>query len=480
MAKKNNLSIFWFRRDLRIRDNLALFEAANQSKELICLYIHCPEEESPWEIGGASRWWLHHALIDLNSSLEKLGSKLIIKEGKSLELLSSLSKEFSASAVFWNRLYDPSTIKRDSIIKKSLIDSGIEVKSYSGSLLKEPWEVKNGSGAPYQVFTPFWKSVSKSFEVPDIVPILKKIPPTKLDIPSIELSSLNLLPKIPWDKEFYNYWQPTEKGAWETLSEFILNNIETYKTERDFPYKRASSTLSPYLHFGQITAVSIWRKVLDAFKTSDINSVEPFLRQLGWRDFAHHLLYHFPHTDLKPLKKDFEKFPWEKNKKNLSAWQKGRTGIPIIDAGMRELWTSGIMHNRVRMIVGSYLVKNLRIHWTEGAKWFWDTLIDADLANNTLGWQWVAGSGADAAPYFRIFNPITQSEKFDSQGFYIRKWLPELSSLPDKWIHRPFEAPENILKDANIILGKTYPKPICDLKETREEALEAYFTMKGK
>ncbi len=473
-------SIFWFRRDLRIKDNEALILAARESDVLLCLYIHSPEEEHPWEPGAASGWWLHHALEDLGSSLEKLGSQLILRRGRSINVLQSLISETSTNRVYWNRLYDPATIKRDSEIKKKLVEKNIAVFSFPGSLLKEPWEIKNSSGTAYQVFTPFWKALSREINIPDSLPILKKLPPPARSISSEKITALNLLPDIAWDREFYNLWKPTEKGAWDSISEFVLRTIEEYKSERDFPYKKATSHMSPYLHFGQITAIGIWRKIKDAFKSSDINSVEPFLRQLGWRDFAHHLLYHFPHTDHKPLKKEFEKFPWKKNKGHLSAWQKGQTGIPIVDAGMRELWTTGTMHNRVRMLVGSFLVKNLQIHWLEGAKWFWDTLLDADLANNTLGWQWIAGSGADAAPYFRIFNPVSQSQKFDPQGLYIRTWIPELKELPDKWIHHPWQAPAETLTSANITLGKTYPYPICDLKETREEALEAYHCLKKK
>ncbi|HMO18829.1 MAG TPA: deoxyribodipyrimidine photo-lyase [Oligoflexia bacterium] len=479
MAKiSHKTSLFWFRRDLRVKDNEALHTAANESDFLICIYIHSPKEESPWPPGGASRWWLHHALSDLEKNLKKLGSHLIIKSGSSADIIKSIAEENSVSKVYWNRLYDPTTIKRDIQIKEELTSANIKVFSFPGSLLKEPWEIKNSSGNPYQVFTPFWRALSG--QISDLEPDLeiRKFPPSTKTVHSDELSTLKLLPKISWDKEFYPFWKPTEKGAWDILENFIISSIQDYKTERDFPFKQATSFLSPYLHFGQITPKSIWRTIHNAFNSSKVNSIEPFLRQLGWRDFAHHLLYHFPHTDSEPLKSDFKNFPWQRNKPALSAWQKGQTGVPIVDAGMRELWATGIMHNRVRMIAASFLVKNLRIHWIEGAKWFWDTLVDADLANNSLGWQWVAGSGADAAPYFRIFNPVSQSEKFDSEGLYIRKWVPEISSLPDKWIHKPWEAPKNVLDAANVILGKTYPKLLCDLKATREEALNAYYSLK--
>jgi deoxyribodipyrimidine photo-lyase len=474
--KKN--SIFWFRRDLRIQDNEALSLAARESDTLICLYIYAPEEESPWEPGAASKWWLHHALTDLSASIESLGSKLIIRSGKSLDILESIIEKFSIDTVYWNRLYDPATISRDTAIKKHLTEKNIHVRTFSGSLLKEPWEIKNASGAPYQVFTPFWKALSKEITSFENTPTPGTLPaPAKYPV-SESVSSLRLLPSIPWDKEFYDTWNPSESGAWKALDIFLNDAIDNYKEKRDFPSIEGTSRLSPWLHFGQISAGSIWNRVQHAFQNSEIHSPEPFLRQLGWRDFAHHLLYHFPHTDLKPLKKEFASFPWKKNKRALTAWQKGQTGIPIIDAGMRELWKTGIMHNRVRMIAGSLLVKNLLIHWHEGAKWFWDTLVDADLANNSLGWQWIAGSGADAAPYFRIFNPLSQSARFDPEGSYIRRWVPELASLPDKWIFRPWDAPDHILEAAGVRLGVNYPQPVCDLRETRENALEAYSVMK--
>jgi deoxyribodipyrimidine photo-lyase len=476
--KKVSSSLVWFRKDLRVKDNEALFSAVSSSDHSICLYIHIPHEEKPWKIGSASKWWLHHSLVELKKSLEKLGTTLHIRTGNSsLSVLQELTSTYNIPRIHWNRQYEPLLIQRDAHIKKVLTDNGVEVFSYSGSLLKEPWEIKNKTGNPYQVFTPFWKELSS--QVRDVTPLPS---PKKITGMPIEggasIESLSLLPSPGWDKDFYTCWNPGEAGAEKILNTFIETKLDTYKDKRDFPQLSHTSQLSPYLHFGNISARTVWHKVQTAFKNKEITRPEPFLRQLGWRDFAHHLLFHFPHTDSKPLKAVFEKFPWGSNKKYITAWQKGVTGIPIVDAGMRELWQTGIMHNRVRMITASFLVKNLLIHWHEGAKWFWDTLLDADLANNSMGWQWVAGSGADAAPYFRIFNPITQSEKFDPEGSYIRRWVPELAGLPDRWIHKPFSCPEHILKKHNIALGKEYPLPLCDLKETRENALEAYYSLK--
>jgi deoxyribodipyrimidine photo-lyase len=476
--KKIASSLVWFRKDLRVKDNEALFNAVSNSEHVVCVYIHTPHEEEPWEMGSASKWWLHFSLVELQKSLEKLGITLHIRTGKSsISVLQEIITKNNIPRIYWNRQYEPLLIKRDSQIKKELTDNGIEVCSYNGSLLKEPWEIKNKTGNPYQVFTPFWKELASQVREETPLPSPKKITGLLLDNGE-SIDSLSLLPSIGWDKDFYTNWTPGEAGAEKILVTFIHEKLDEYKEKRDFPQHAHTSQLSPYLHFGNISARSVWYEIQMAFKNKIITRPEPFLRQLGWRDFAHHLLFHFPHTDTMPLKKVFEKFPWGKNKKNLRAWQKGMTGIPIVDAGMRELWHTGIMHNRVRMITASFLVKNLLIHWHEGARWFWDTLLDADLSNNSMGWQWVAGSGADAAPYFRIFNPITQSEKFDPDGSYLRKWVPELAELPDTWIHKPFLCPENILKKSNITLGKEYPWPLCDLKETREHALEVYRSLK--
>ena len=475
MNKKHSLAIVWFRRDLRLRDNPALDFAIQHSREVILLYIYSPEEEKPFQIGAASKWWLHHSLTTLSSQIEKLGGKLHIRAGESIEVIENIVKEQSASLITWNRLFDPKTIERDKIVKQKLKDLGLEVESFSGATLLEPWELKTTTGGPYQVFTPFWRALNKKYTSTTPIPAPKTI--ATRNIVSTSIEKLKLLPKIKWDKDFYNTWTPGEQSAQTILSKFIKSKIKVYKEERDFPSIEASSTLSPHLHFGEISPKDIWFQCENG-KNLFKNDIEPFIRQLAWRDFAHHLLFHFPHTTDQPLKVAFKKFPWGKDKKLLEAWKTGMTGFPLVDAGMRELWKTGTMHNRVRMLVGSILVKNFLINWIEGAKWFWDCLVDADLANNTLGWQWIGGCGADAAPYFRIFNPITQSEKFDKNGKYIRKWIPELSALPDKWIHKPWEAPKEVLESANIHLGKTYPLPVVDLKESREIALEAYFSLK--
>jgi len=470
-------SIFWFRRDLRLLDNPALALAAKESEQLIPLYIFAPEEEKKWRPGEASNWWLHHSLVSLDKSLRKKGSSLVIEDGSSQEVLLELVKKHKVERVYWNRLYDPETVKRDKNIKKVLSEVGVEAASLNGYLLTEPWEIKNGSGKCYKVYTPYSKNIFKSYNCPTKFSV-----PSKLSSPEkiassekefcLALEKLNLLPVIAWDKEFYEHWTPGEKGASKLVKHFSGKADRNYSDNRDIPSIDGTSLLSPHLHFGEVSPQQIWREVSE----SEISSAEKhsYLRQLIWRDFAFSLLFNFPETSDKPLRPEFKKFPWKKNRKQLIAWQKGQTGYPLVDAGMRQLWRTGWMHNRVRMVAGSLLVKHLLQPWQEGAKWFWDTLLDADLANNSMGWQWVAGSGADAAPYFRVFNPVRQGERFDVEGTYVKKWVPELSEVPKKWIHCPWDAPESVLKEASVRLGSTYPYPLVEPSEGRARALEAY------
>lgn len=469
--------ILWCRRDLRLADNPALFAAKQHA--VIPVYIHAPDEEAPWPPGAASRWWLHHSLSTLDAQLQKLGGRLLIRKGESLAVLQQLIEDTGASAVYCNRLYEPATLRRDKRIKTELTQQDIEYKSFAGHLLFEPWQVQTGGGTPYKVFTPFWNACQKIGLPSDVTPAVRKLPTVDKHIKSVPLTTLGLLPDIKWDAAFYTHWQPGEAGAQLRLREFIKQRLVDYEHGRDYPAQSVTSRLSPHLHFGEISPRQIVYAIARARETNRSagfnKQAQGFLRELVWREFTHHILYHFPHTTDQPLNPRFENFPWQTRKtKALAAWQQGRTGFPIVDAGMRELWTTGSMHNRVRMIVGSLLTKNLGLHWRHGARWFWDTLVDADLAQNSFNWQWVAGCGADAAPYFRIFNPITQSEKFDAHGEYLRRWVPELKYLPNKYIHAPWLAPEEVLHDAGVILGKNYPRPIVDLKQSRERALEEY------
>lgn len=471
-------TIVWFRQDLRIEDHPALI-AACQRGNVLPVYIHGTDGEASWNLGGASKWWLHHSLESLAKDLATIGLHLTIRTGKALDVLNQLITETGATAVYWSRRYEPASIERDTIVKNKLLSKKIEAQSFNASLMYEPWTIANKQGKPFQVFTPFWKNCTSGESGPALpLPIPDKATCPK-NVATLSIDDLKLLPRIHWDEGIIQTWKPGTINAKVHLSRFLKGPILEYHDARDLPAIEGISRLSPYLHFGEISPRMIWHTVLKAYAGRE-KEVECYLRQLGWREFAHHLLFHFPHTPEMPLRNDFMDFPWKESKAHLHAWQKGLTGYPFVDAGMRQLWHTGWMHNRVRMVVGSFLVKDLLLSWTHGAKWFWDTLVDADLANNTLGWQWVGGCGADAAPYFRVFNPITQGEKFDPEGSYVRQWVPELADVPNKWIHRPWEAPELVLRGAGVTLGKTYPKPIVDHAKARVEALQAFSSIRNQ
>jgi len=480
----SDVAIVWFRQDLRLTDNPALSAALDNHERVIPVFIHADDGASEWAHGAASRWWLHHSLKSLGKSLRELGSRLIIRnEADSLESLQTLIKQTRATHVYWNRLYEPVHIQRDKTIKQALQDQGIEVKSFNSTLLHEPWEITKKDGDPFRVFTPFWKACVKAGLPGDQYGAPEELPTVSNRLPSEKIEALELLPKIRWDKAFAENWQPGEGGAHQCLDEFLEDAVVHYQDDRNRPDIHGTSRLSPHLHFGEISPRQIVEQTTQAVDSNSrrgiVTNADAFVREVGWREFAYHLLYHFPYTVDKPLYERFDSFPWEKNySRNLRAWQQGQTGIPIVDAGMRELWHTGWMHNRVRMIVASLLTKNMLIPWQEGARWFWDTLVDADLASNTLGWQWTAGCGADAAPYFRIFNPVTQAEKFDPMGNYIRQWVPEIAGLPNKFLAQPWAAPEGVLNDHGLKPGRDYPQPAVDLKATRERALDRYKTIK--
>lgn len=461
------LTIVWFRQDLRLQDNPALLAAARRGA-VLPVYLLDDAGEGPWAMGAASRWWLHHSLDSLGADLRERGSRLVLGRGGSSALLRSLVGQSGADAVFWNRRYEPAAIARDAAIKAELADAGVEARSFAASVLFEPHTVRNKSGGPFQVFTPFWKHcLALKVDPPERLPAGRLAGPAEWP-PSLGLAELGLLPSIRWDAGFRNAWQPGEAGALRRLAQFTRGPIERYADERDLPGRDATSSLSPHLHFGEIGPRQVW----SAASGRDPGT-HTFQNELGWREFAHHVLYHFPRTPEAPLRAEYAAFPWRSDPGQLRAWQRGLTGYPIVDAGMRQLWATGWMHNRVRMIVASFLVKHLRLPWREGAAWFWDTLVDADLASNTLGWQWSAGCGADAAPYFRIFNPILQGGKFDAEGGYVRRWVPELARLRAGFIHRPWEASSMDLNAAGVRLGSTYPLPIVDHAHARQAALAA-------
>ena len=477
-------SLLWFRRDLRLADNPALQALLDEGHRPLPVYIH-DEPDPDWPLGSASAWWLHHSLVALKNSLQQFGSDLVVMTGDTQQNLLKLIESTGAESVYWNRCYEPAFIKRDALIEKTLNKQNIGAYSYNGSLLREPGENLKKDNTPYRVFTPFWKALHKIGPSRNIARQPERLPalPDSGQTAGITIDALELLPGIGWDRAFYDYWQPGEDNAWKVLDDFLDDGLLDYTTARDVPEKSGTSRLSPHLHFGEISPLQAWHHLLEqALTTSTPGAMaasEAWLRQLAWREFSAHLLYHFPHTTLQPLDARFENFPWRSDyAEPLACWQQGRTGIPIVDAGMRELWTTGYMHNRVRMLAASCLTKNLRIPWQEGARWFWDTLVDADLANNTMGWQWIAGSGADAAPYFRIFNPVLQGEKFDKTGYYVRRWVPELAGLENKYIHQPWSADPAVLADAGIKAGIDYPYPIVDLKTSRKDALAAWDRVK--
>lgn len=464
-------TLVWFRQDLRLRDNPALAFAAELGA-VIPVFIFdtdCPGHCVP---GGASQWWLHQSLSALNDSL---GNQLHCIKGNAAQLLTGFIQTHNIKRIVWNRAYEPWQIKRDTQLKQTLVEAGIEVQSFNSHLLWEPWQVLKKDQTPYKVFTPYYRRGCLSKPSPRM-PVSA---PKDLHIhyyPEIDkgIDSLALLPDINWYTTMQTMWTPGEKGAAQHLSEFLPNGAKAYKNKRDFPDLGATSKLSPHLHFGEISPNQIWYAAIHALNgnTEDIG-LDCYLSELGWREFSHYLLFHFPHIPQKNFSPKFEHFPWRSDDASLNAWQRGQTGIPIVDAGMRELWQTGTMHNRVRMVVGSFLVKNLLIDWRKGERWFWDCLLDADLAANSASWQWIAGTGADAAPYFRIFNPVTQGQRFDPQGDYVKRYCPELSKMPDKFIHNPWDAPQNILNYAGVKLGANYPKPLVDLKASRQRALDA-------
>ena len=471
--------IVWFRQDLRLADNPALTAACESGQPVIPVYILDDESAGEWKAGGASRWWLHHSLNSLDADLKALESRLILLSGDARKQLLDLVAGCGATAVFWNRCYEPLIRDRDTEIKAALCDAGVDAQSFNGSLLAEPWTIQNKQGEPFKVYSPFWRALQAQLDLDDPCPR-----PSRLTAPaqwpeSEMLAAWKLLPEKPdWAEGFAPIWSPGEAGAKDRLETFFENGARHYADGRNRPDKPYTSGLSPHLHFGEISPRQIWFATEHVRADIGEKNADKFLSEVGWREFSFNLLYHFPHFPEQNYQEKFDAFPWLDNQKALRAWQTGQTGYPIVDAGMRELWTTGWMHNRVRMIVASFLIKHLMIDWREGEKWFWDTLVDADLANNSASWQWVAGSGADAAPYFRIFNPITQGEKFDPDGEYVRKWVPEIARLPDKYLNCPWEAGPLILREAGVELGETYPEPIVDHKAARDRALSAFKSLK--
>ena len=465
-------AIVWFRNDLRLSDNPALQAALRADLTPVPVYIHAPEEEGEWAPGRASDAWRRRSLAVLAADLRARGSRLHVLAGPTLPALERLIAHAQATAVFWNRRYEPAIEARDAYIKRVLRARGVRAESHNAGLLFEPWQVETKTGDPYRVFTPFWRVARPQLRLPPAAPA-----PTRLTAPpaiekDLALESLLPEPRPAWDSGFWSDWTPGEAGAQEALRRFLEQDLDDYERARDVPAARGTSCLSPHLHFGE---VSVWQ-VARALTSMSGPHAEACLRQLGWREFAHHVLHHFPHTTNANFNPRFDAFDWaEPRAGSLQAWQQGRIGVPLVDAGLRQLWQTGWMHNRVRMVVGSFLVKNLRHHWQHGARWFWDTLVDADLANNTLGWQWVAGTGVDAAPYVRVFNPTLQAQRFDPQGDYIARWLPGFERLPVALRHEPW-------RDAATVaaVAPDYPRQLLvELASSRQAALDAFARLRG-
>ena len=469
-------AIFWFRQDLRLSDNPALLAACQCYDQVLPIYID-DQHLLPSQLGKASQAWLHHSLSQLQQSLQRHGSDLFFFKGDASSTLQQLTQQLNIDAVFWNRCYESQAITRDTQLKAALHAQGIYAHSDNALLFNEPWQILKKDQTPYRVFTPYWKQVRQQG-------LLKPPSPAPQTIPSLPalsshsfgtLDTLKLLQHPNWPSKVMSHWQVGEAAAQQSLTTFIEQaGVFHYAAKRDFPSQPATSKLSPHLHFGEISPRQIlWQCLSDKPLDEIDKGTDTFIKEVIWREFAYYILFHFPETQQQAMYPQFHQFPWRDDlEEPLTCWQQGKTGFPIVDAGMRELWETGWMHNRVRMIVASFLSKNLLINWQQGERWFRDTLVDADFASNTLGWQWASGCGADAAPYFRIFNPVRQSETFDPDGDYLRRWLPELASLDNKHIHQPWNMP------ASQRASLDYPQPIVDLSASRQRALDAYATIK--
>jgi deoxyribodipyrimidine photo-lyase len=451
------MKIFLHRRDLRVEANKALVEAQKTKDKVLPLYVYENKVE-----GSASDYWLHHALLDLKDSYRKKGLDLLILKGSREKVVKDLIKSHNVDAIYTNYVFEPKVFKEDEILFKTLNNMGVEVHLYNENYLIDPREVMNKTEKPYSVYTPFYNAAMKVYRHEKVQHAHDFISYT---FPKgLEVEDLQLTKGFDWMRKLEKHWDPTRKGA-KNLIHYFRSCAINYKTDRDYPAIDGTSKLSPYLHFGQVSPRELYE---------EFSETEFFVRELAWREFANYFLFHFPEIEHDNWNKKFNKFQWAHSKENLNLWKKGLTGYPIVDAGMRQLWQTGWMHNRIRMVVGSFLTKDLLIDWRDGAKHFMETLVDADLASNSMNWQWVSGSGPDAAPYFRIFNPILQSEKFDKNGDYIRKFVPELKKLNSKWIHAPWLAPPEVLKALNITLGKDYPYPLVDHSEARDKALSIF------
>lgn len=470
-----------FRHDLRIADNRALAAAAATGRPVVPVFVLDEVSPGTRPVGGARRWWLHHSLAALSRDLARLGSPLVLRRGRMDEVVEALVAETGAGAVLWNRRYDPAGRSVDAALKASLRRRGLDVESFTGQLAHEPSQMKTQSGGPFRVFTPFWRAFSAQDLPRHPVDAPARLRPPHEPVAGDRLEDWALQPTAPdWAAGFGARWTPGEAGARKALANFLEGGLAGYAGRRDVPDGDTTSRLSPHLAHGEITPCQVFAALERGAAAGRAADREKFCQELGWREFSWHLLFHNPGLGSENFNRAFDEFPWAADGPGLFAWRRGLTGYPIVDAGMRELWHTGWMHNRVRMVAASFLVKHLLVDWRQGEAWFWDTLVDADLASNAASWQWVAGSGADAAPYFRIFNPVLQGEKFDPDGAYVRRWVPELAKIPARYVHRPWEAPLDMLFHAGVKLGETYPVPVVEHEHARRRALAAYETARGK
>lgn len=476
MHRMGSPTLLWFRQDLRLADNPALSAAA--ARPMLAVHVLDDAGAGPWAHGGAQRWWLHHALDALAASLAAQGLPLHLARGDAREIIPRLAQAIGADEVHAGRLYEPWARRRDEAIHAALAAAGRRLILHTSSLLHEPHRVRTTQGRPYSVYTPFARALFALGEPPPPLPPPGKLHAAPAAPAGLALDALELLPSAPvpdWWREFPSHWRPGETGAAARLAAFAARALSGYDAARNTPGVAGTSGLSPHLRFGEISPRQLWH----AARAAGAAGPATFLKEILWREFAYHLLWHRPEMPEEPLQPAFARFPWQTDRALLRAWQRGLTGYPIVDAGMRQLWRTGWMHNRVRMIAGSLLVKHLLQPWQAGAAWFWDTLVDGDLASNSASWQWVAGCGADAAPYFRVFNPVLQGEKFDADGAYVRRWVPELARLPPRFLHKPWEAPEAVLRGAGVALGRDYPHPVVEHATGRARALAAYATLRG-
>ena len=468
---------------MRLADQRALSAALATGRPVLPLYVLDDAAAGNWQPGAASRWWLHHSLTSLAKDISDLGARIVLRRGDTGVQLAQVAAQTGATAVYCSHCYEPWAAQQETALKETLAPFNIELKRFAGTLLKDPQAIRTKAGDPFKVYTPYWNALNASGAPAQPLPAPKAIKSVRTRIDSGKLADWALLPSRPdWAGGMRDAWQPGEAGAQANLERFLDDALADYSDLRNRPDKTGTSRLSPHLHFGEISPHQCWfasasRAAADGGPSD--KGLETFHKELVWREFSYNLLAHWPSLPEQPFRKEFAAFPWSANAQALKAWQRGATGYPMVDAGMRELWHTGWMHNRVRMVAASFLIKHLLIPWQQGEAWFWDTLVDADLASNAASWQWVAGSGADAAPYFRIFNPVTQGETFDAEGCYVRRWVPEIANLPNAYLHAPWTAPPAILSAAGVTLGITYPAPIIDHGFARQRALAGYETVKA-